>query len=136
MASLRKRIYNPNPEAWRVNHPTPAKALEIWVKPEQSYVDNYERWKGDEYNYGQFGPNNYANFRPAGVNKVPNPGVPPVIPPRAQGAVVNKAVANLPPFDPPAYYPKEHLHPAEKTIHMDRGDVREIMDVLSRMLLK
>ncbi|KLO04583.1 hypothetical protein SCHPADRAFT_947601 [Schizopora paradoxa] len=138
MASLRKTIYNPNPEAWRVNHPTPAKALESWVEAEKPYNDKYERWRGDEYNYGRFGPDNYANYRPAGDNKVPSayPIGPPVIPAKPQGLFVNKALVHPPPFDPPAYPYRDLPLPAEKSVHVDRGDVREIFDVFARMLLR
>ncbi|KLO06145.1 hypothetical protein SCHPADRAFT_910512 [Schizopora paradoxa] len=147
MASLRKRIHNPNPEAWRVNHMTLGKAFENWTEPEDPYDDSYERWGGDEYNYGRFGPGNHSNSRPASVFggllpvgrndlppplvQAPAPAPPPVIPPRPQGSVVsnNRGMANpaLPPFQLPPQPPVgAHAPPRNDMMFIDPNNVQQI----------
>lgn len=138
MASLNKKIYNPNPAAWRITHQTPGKAFENWKEPEDPINDVPERWSGDEYNYGRFGPNKYSTFRPAPDNRLNNLGGRtdslPVIPPKPQDIFVNPAIVKPTPKPPLAVDPPVYTPPSgEKMIFVDPGDVRQILDVFTRV---
>ncbi|KLO11900.1 hypothetical protein SCHPADRAFT_905576 [Schizopora paradoxa] len=56
LKSLYKTIHNPNPVAWRITHTTPRNALQGWSAGDEDLYKGYERWTGDAYDYGDFGP--------------------------------------------------------------------------------
>ncbi|KLO04752.1 hypothetical protein SCHPADRAFT_896792 [Schizopora paradoxa] len=133
LASLYKRIYNPNPAAWRVEHMTLARAFENWREPEEQEVPEPQRWAADEYNYGRFGSDNYSNlrspFRTPPVNPLPLPPQSITVMP---AAVNPKPPSDSPPPPPPPPPPSGGCNPSPFG-NVDPKDFKQILDVFARL---
>lgn len=52
-----------------MTHTTPRRAFDQWMAVNRDYIDDYERWDGDGFDYGAFGPPK--------IVRPPSPSLPP-----------------------------------------------------------